>query len=75
MRRRPSTRGILTGVAAVSLGLLAGVLEQVADTGLVDVATFIIACLALVVLSTTKISTAWLVAAGVVIGVAHALIT
>ena len=75
MRRRPSAKGFLTGVTAASLGLLAGVLEQLADTALVDAATFIIACLALVVLSTTKISTAWLITAGVVIGVAHALIT
>jgi chromate transporter len=75
MRPRPSAKGFLIGVVAVSLSLLAGILEQLVDTALVDVATFIMACLALVVLSTTRISTAWLIAAGVVMGVAHALIT
>ena len=74
MRRRPAARAFLSGVTVASLGLMAGVLVQLADDALTDVVTVVVAAVALVVLVRTKLNSAWLVGVGVAIGVVHTLL-
>ena len=74
MRRRPVARAFLSGVTVASLGLMAGVLVQLADDALTDVVTVVVAAVALVVLVRTKLNSAWLVGVGVAIGVVHTLL-
>jgi chromate transporter len=75
MRSRPLARAFLGGVTAASLGLMAGVLIDLADAALTDVLTVGIAVAALAVLVRTKLNSAWLIAGGLAIGVLHALAT
>ena len=72
MRARPTAKAFLAGVTTASLGLMAGVLIDLGDTAILDVFTAALAVVALAVLIRTKVNSAWLVAAGAVIGVAHA---
>ena len=74
MRRRPAARAFLSGVTVASLGLMAGVLVQLADDALTDVVTVVVAAVALVVLVRTKLNSAWLVGVGVAIGLVHTLL-
>lgn len=69
MRARPTARAFLTGLTTASLGLMAGVLVDLTRTALTDVLTVIVAVAALGVLIGTKINSAWLIGAGVVLGV------
>lgn len=73
MRRRPMAKAFLAGVTAASLGLMAGVLVELTDTAITDVLTLAIALVALAVLVRTTINSAWLIGAGVAIGVLHAV--
>ena len=73
LRARPAASAFLRGVTISSLGLMAGVLVRLGDTALVDPLTWIVAGIALVLLIATRIGAGWLVPAGVVIGIAHAL--
>ena len=75
MRERPVARAFLNGVTAASLGLMAGVLLELADTALVDALTVCVALVALGLLVVTRVNSAWLIGAGVVIGLLHALAT
>ncbi|MEN9803722.1 MAG: hypothetical protein RIS41_569 [Actinomycetota bacterium] len=75
LRARPAALAFLNGVTVSSLGLMAGVLVRLGDAALVDVLTWLVAAVALVLLITTKIGAGWLVPAGVVIGVVHAAAT
>ena len=75
MRRRPTAKAFLGGVTAASLGLMAGVLVELVDTAITDAFTVAVAVAALALLVRTKLNSAWLVAAGVAIGVAHVLAT
>lgn len=68
---RPAARAFLTGVTMGSLGLMAGVLVRLADDALVDWFTWIVAAVALALLVFTRVSAAWLVPAGVLIGIIH----
>ncbi len=74
MRTRPTAHAFLTGVTAASLGLMAGVLVDLADTALSDAVTVLIALAALGLLIATKLNSAWLVGAGLAIGAAHAFL-
>ncbi len=73
IRRHAWARAFLEGVTAASLGLMAGVLVQLADAAISDVVTASVAMVALCMLVRTKINSAWLVGAGLLIGAAHAL--
>ena len=75
MRVRPVAQAFLSGLTTASLGLMAGVLIELADTALTDPLTVVIALIALAVLIRSKVNSAWLIAAGVVIGVVHAFAT
>jgi chromate transporter len=75
MRTNPWARSFLTGVVAASLGLMAAVLVDLADAGLTDLVTVLVAIATLVILLRTRLNSAWLIAGGVVVGVVHAVAT
>ena len=75
LRARPTARAFLNGLTAASLGLMAGVLIDLTDTAITDTVTVMVALAALAVLIRTKINSAWLIGAGMVIGAVHALAT
>ena len=75
MRERPVAKAFLAGVTAASLGLMVGVLIDLADAALVDALTIGVAAVALGLLVRTKVSSTWLIAAGVLVGAVHALVT
>ncbi|MEY3681096.1 MAG: hypothetical protein RL547_1709, partial [Actinomycetota bacterium] len=75
LKARPAALAFLNGITLSSLGLMAGVLVRLGDVALVDVFTWIVAVVALVLLITTKIGASWLVPAGVIIGIVHAAVT
>jgi chromate transporter len=72
MRARPAARAFLGGLTAASLGLMAGVLVELTDAAIEDAVTVGIALVALALLLRTKVNSAWLIGAGVVIGGLHA---
>lgn len=72
-RRHPAARAFLDGVTAACLGLMAGVVVDLADAAFTDAFTVAVAIAALAVLIRTRINSAWLVAAGLVIGGIHTL--
>jgi len=74
MRRHPAARSFLTGVTAASLGLMAGVLVDLADAAITDWFTVALTAGALAVLVVARPNSAWIVGAGVVVGVAHAVL-
>lgn len=73
MRARPTAGAFLTGVTTASLGLMAGVLVELSGSAITDLLTAAIAAVALVVLIHTRVNSAWLIGAGVLIGALHAL--
>jgi chromate transporter len=75
MQRTPMARAFLDGVIAASLGLMGGVLVELADTALTDVLTVVVALTALIVLIRTRIGSVWLIGAGLLIGAIHAVAT
>jgi chromate transporter len=68
IRRSPVAGAFLDGVNAASLALMAGVSLRLAREAIVDPITAVVAVAALAVLVRTRINSAWLVAAGAVIG-------
>lgn len=74
-RRHDAARRALRAVTAASLGLMAGVLAELASTGVVDVLTAVVALVAFAVLALRPVNSAWLVAAGLAVGVCHALVS
>lgn len=74
-RRHPAARDFLDGVTAASLGLMAGVLVELAGTAFPDALTVAIGAAALAVLVRTRINSAWLIAAGLLVGGLHSLTT
>jgi chromate transporter len=75
MRTRPMAKAFLSGVTAASLGLMAGVLIELADEALTDVLTVALALAALGVLLRTKLNSAWLIAGGLAVGALHTVAT
>ena len=70
----PTSIVFLVGVTVASLGLMGGVLVELAGTAFTDVFTVLLGIAALAVLLRSRVNTAWLVAAGVGIGVIHAVV-
>ncbi|MBI3737549.1 MAG: chromate efflux transporter [Chloroflexi bacterium] len=60
--------GLLDGVNASSLGLMAGVTFQLGSTSLTDLFTVLLAILALVLLIKYKVKSTWLIAVGAIAG-------
>ncbi|MGP3935171.1 chromate efflux transporter [Nonomuraea sp. KM88] len=65
---------LLDGVNAAALALMAGVSYQLARTAVVDPLTAAIAVLSLVLLWTTRLNNAWLIAGGAAVGLARTLL-
>ena len=68
LRRWPATAAILDGVNAAALGLIAAVLVQLAQAALVDVVTWLLALVCLVLLLRFKLNSAWLILGGALVG-------
>lgn len=69
IRSSPALSAMLDGLNATALALMAGVSWQLARSALVDVPTVLLAAAALLLLLTSRLNSAWLVAAGAVLGV------
>jgi chromate transporter len=65
--------GLLDGVNAASLGLMAAVTWQLGRLSIIDPLTIITAIVALVLLVRFKINSTWLIAGGAVVGLVRAL--
>lgn len=68
IERHPAARAFLAGVTAASLGLMAGVLLDLGRAALVDGWTVALALAAAAALARFRLNVAWLVAAGVAVG-------
>ena len=69
LRRSPWTSALLDGINIAALALMAGVLIQLGRSALVDVLTWAIALVSLVILLRYKINSVWLIVVGALIGV------
>ena len=74
IRGHATARAALAGVTVASLGLMGGVLVELAGSAFTDAFTVLIGIAALVVLLRTQVNIAWLIAAGAAIGGLHALL-
>lgn len=70
LRKSQWTAAFLDGINVTALALMAGVLWQLASAAIVDVPTAVLAVAAAILLFRFKINSAWLVAAGGLIGLA-----
>mgnify|MGYP002777874635 CR=1 FL=1 len=68
LRQSPWASGLLDGVNAASLGLMAGVTYTLAHAALVDGLTILVAILSAIAVFRFKVNSAWLVLAGAAIG-------
>lgn len=66
-----TARAFLDGVVAASVGMMAGVLVELVDDAVTDLVTAAVAASALAVLVTTRLNSAWLIGAGVAVGLVH----
>ena len=73
LRKSPWVSGLLDGVNAASLGLMAGVTVQLAQASLIDPLTVGIGVVSFVLLTRFKLNATWLVAGGALIGLASLL--
>ncbi|GAA1008209.1 chromate transporter [Acrocarpospora pleiomorpha] len=75
LRSAAWTSALLDGVNAAALALMAGVSYQLGLTAIIDPLTAAIALLTLALLWKTRLNSAWYIAAGAAIGLAHTLLT
>ncbi|HLZ58867.1 MAG TPA: chromate efflux transporter [Ktedonosporobacter sp.] len=68
LRSSPWTGAILDGVNIAALALMAGVLVQLGQSALIDIWTWAIALVSLVLLFRFKLNSAWLILAGALLG-------
>ena len=68
LRASPWAAGLLDGVTAASLGLMAAVTWQLARASLVDSLTIVVAIASLILLARFRLNSTWLIAGGVLIG-------
>ncbi len=73
MQRRPVATAFLRGVTAGSLGLMAAVLVDLVDVAATDALSVAAIVASVVVLVRANLNSAWLMGAGVAIGVIHGL--
>jgi chromate transporter len=74
LRASPWTAGLLDGVTAAALGLMAAVTWQLGQVAIVDALTALLTVTAGVLLLRFKINSAWLIGGGALVGIAHWLI-
>jgi len=70
IRSRAWTAALLDGVNAAAVGLMAGVMVQLASDALTDAVSIVLLLAAIVVLWRTRLNSAWLIAGGAVVGLA-----
>lgn len=70
LRERPWTAALLDGVNAAAVGLMAGVMIELAGDALVDPVTVVLALATVLLLWRTDLNSAWLVLGGGAIGIA-----
>jgi chromate transporter len=75
MRSSPTLGAALDGINATAIALMAGVGLQLAGDAVVDVLTLALAALAGLALWRTPLNSAWLIAGGATVGLAHTLAT
>ena len=75
IRKSPWAGALLDGVNVASLGLMAAVTLQLAQSAIIDPVTVAVALVALALLIRYKINSMWLVLAGALIGVGYRLVT
>ncbi|HAH20262.1 MAG TPA: chromate transporter, partial [Candidatus Omnitrophica bacterium] len=68
LRASPWAGGLLDGVTAASLGLMAAVTWQLARASLVDPLTIVVAIASLILLARFRLNSTWLIAGGVLVG-------
>jgi chromate transporter len=68
MRRSPWLAGLLDGIVAASLGLMAAVTVELARAAVVDVPTALIGLAAAVLLIRRRVNSTWLILGGAVLG-------
>ncbi len=73
VRRRTWTAALLDGVNAAAVGLMAGVLAELAGDALVDPLTVGLLAAAALLLWRTRLNSAWLVLGGAAVGIAASL--
>jgi chromate transporter len=69
LRKSPWTAAILDGINIVALSLMTGVLLQLGQNALIDIPTWLVALVSLVILLRFKINSVWLIVAGALVGV------
>lgn len=74
LRKSPWVSGLLDGVNAASLGLMAAVTVQLAQASLVDPLTLGIGIASFLLLARFKLNATWLVAGGALIGLANTVL-
>ena len=74
LRSSPWTAVALDGLNTTALALMAGVTVQLGRTALVDPLTIAIAVATLILLWRTRLNSAWYIAAGALVGLAHTLV-
>jgi chromate transporter len=75
LRSAAWSAALLDGVNTAALAMMAGVTWQLGRTAIIDLLTVGIAIVTLLLVWKTKINTAWYIAAGAGIGLAHTLLT
>lgn len=75
LRQFALTSALLDGVNIAALGLMTGVLLQLAQNALVDPITVLISITAFAILLRFKINSVWLILAGAAAGIIHGLLT
>lgn len=75
LRSSPWTSALLDGLNASALALMAGVTWQLGRTSIVDLLTAALAAATALAVWKTRLNTAWYVAAGAAIGLAHTALT
>jgi chromate transporter len=74
IRERAWSAALLDGVNAAALALMAGVTVQLGRAALIDPLTVALGVAALLLLWRTRVNSAWLIAAGAVVGAARSLL-
>jgi chromate transporter len=71
LRKSPWASAFLEGATLASLGLMAGVMLQLGAAAFVDPLTVLAGALALLLLFRFRLNTTWLIAGGMIVGLAH----
>jgi chromate transporter len=75
LRRSPWAAAAVDGVTAAALGIMAGVVADLARAAVVDPVTAVVAALSLALALSRRVDPSWLLLAGAAFGVVHALLS